>query len=61
MKETDGPPELPQPPMENGSHDAEAGSGGLGAKILRGCAVAAGIAALILVFVLGACFISMSR
>jgi len=47
--------------MENGSHDAEAGSGGLGRKILRGCAVAAGIAALILVFVLGACFISMSR
>ena len=49
-----------QPPLANGARDGESDSGSAGGKILRGCAVAVGIAALILVFVMGACFISLS-
>jgi len=32
-----------------------------GSKIMRGCGIALGIAALIFVFIVGACFISLSQ
>jgi len=56
-KETQGRPEMPQPPMANGSHDGSSGKG-TGSSMLRGCGVALGIAALIFLFIVGACFMS---
>jgi hypothetical protein len=56
-KETHGRPDSPQPPMANGSHDGGRGEG-TGGSMLRGCGVALGIAALIFLFIVGACFMS---
>jgi len=49
--------ELPQPPMANGSHDGGNGAG-TGRSMLRGCGVVLGIAGLIFLFIVGACFMS---
>lgn len=57
-RQTGGPPELPQPPMANGSHDGDDNGASTGGRILRGCGVALGIAGLIFLFVVGACFMS---
>jgi hypothetical protein len=46
-------PELPGKP--------DANEKGTGSKLVRGCAIALGIAALIFLFIIGACFISFSR
>ena len=48
----------PQPPMANGSHDGKGDGAGKGGSMLRGCGVALGIAALIFLFIVGACFMS---
>ena len=53
-----GPPEIPpwNPDDKPGSRERSTGD-----KILRGCGIALGIAALIFLFIVGACFISLSR
>jgi hypothetical protein len=43
--------------MANDSHDGDSGEGS-GRSMLRGCGVALGIAALIFLFIVGACFMS---
>lgn len=57
-REPDGPPDLPQPPRANGSHDDDRGGSGTAGSVLRGCGVALGIAGLIFLFIVGACFMS---
>jgi hypothetical protein len=44
-----------------GSPEENEGEPKRGNRVLRGCAIALGIAALIFFFIVGACFISMSR
>jgi hypothetical protein len=50
--------ELPQPPMANGGHDGDGNGDSTGRSILRGCGVVLGIAGLIFLFIVGACFMS---
>ena len=47
-----------QPPMANGGHDGHGNAENKGGSMLRGCGVALGIAALIFLFIIGACFMS---
>jgi len=53
------PPNSPPPtPEQEFRYEEERSTGG---KILRGCGIAVGIAALVFLFIVGACFISLSR
>ena len=49
----------PQPPMANGGHDGDEDGAGTGRSFLRGCGIALGIAGLIFLFIVGACFMSL--
>ena len=52
------PPNSPPPDPEHEMRYEEPSTGG---RILRGCGIAVGIAALVFLFIFGACFISLSR